>query len=81
MQLEPVSGGKYRGMVHAFQTIAREEGLKGLWRGTVPALLLWVPYTVRTRGRPTQPHTAHTHTIKTIADAAREPTGDPVCGS
>ena len=35
---------KYRGMGHALATIFREEGLRGLWRGTVPGLLLTAPY-------------------------------------
>jgi len=26
-------------------TIVKEEGIVGLWRGTVPAVLLWMPYT------------------------------------
>ena len=35
---------KYRGMGHALATIFREEGVRGLWRGTVPGLLLTAPY-------------------------------------
>jgi solute carrier family 25 thiamine pyrophosphate transporter 19 len=38
-------GGKYRGIAQCARTILREEGLRGLWAGTVPALFLWVPYT------------------------------------
>jgi len=49
VQLEPVGGGpgsgKYRGTGQALALIWREEGLRGMWRGTLPALLLWVPYT------------------------------------
>ena len=54
VQLEPVVGGaaalaaagsKYRGMRQALRLIVREEGVAGLWRGTVPGLLLTVPYT------------------------------------
>lgn len=49
VQLEPISGtsqlSKYKGFGQAFTTIAREEGIQGLWRGTVPGLLLTVPYT------------------------------------
>lgn len=54
VQLEPVSGGdaalkaagsKYRGMRQALKLIVKEEGIAGLWRGTVPGLLLTVPYT------------------------------------
>jgi solute carrier family 25 (mitochondrial thiamine pyrophosphate transporter), member 19 len=52
VQLEPArsgaqaaGAGKYTGLLQAAGTIVREEGVRGLWRGTVPALLLWVPYT------------------------------------
>jgi hypothetical protein len=47
VQLEPTRSGlgKYTGLRQAVSLIAREEGLRGLWRGTAPALLLWVPYT------------------------------------
>ena len=54
VQLEPVlgeaaalraAGSKYRGLGQALRLIVREEGLAGLWRGTVPGLLLTVPYT------------------------------------
>ena len=47
VQLEPTRGGlgKYTGLRQALALIVREEGVRGLWRGTVPALLLWVPYT------------------------------------
>ena len=49
VQLEPTrtgaGGGKYSGTAQALACIFREEGLRGLWRGTLPALLLWVPYT------------------------------------
>lgn len=37
--------GKYRGILQCATTILREEGARGLWAGTVPALFLWVPYT------------------------------------
>ncbi|KAL8140999.1 hypothetical protein V2J09_007020 [Rumex salicifolius] len=36
---------KYTGMLQAFRDIFREEGLRGFWRGNVPALLMVVPYT------------------------------------
>jgi len=47
VQLEPTRSGlgKYTGLRQACALIAKEEGLRGLWRGTAPALLLWVPYT------------------------------------
>jgi solute carrier family 25 thiamine pyrophosphate transporter 19 len=45
VQQEPLSTGKYNGSVAgAAATIAREEGARGLWRGSVPGLLLWMPY-------------------------------------
>jgi solute carrier family 25 thiamine pyrophosphate transporter 19 len=43
--LQPAFTPKYRGLGHAFATILREEGVAGLWRGTVPGVLLAVPYT------------------------------------
>ncbi|EFJ40054.1 mitochondrial substrate carrier [Volvox carteri f. nagariensis] len=55
VQLEPIMGAsaqaqaglrsKYTGFRQALTTIVREEGVPGLWRGTVPGLLLTVPYT------------------------------------
>ncbi|GAU11149.1 hypothetical protein TSUD_197730 [Trifolium subterraneum] len=36
---------KYTGMFQASKDILREEGLKGFWRGNVPALLMVMPYT------------------------------------
>lgn len=52
VQLEPVLGeaaasarSKYRGLGQALRLIVKEEGVAGLWRGTVPGLLLTVPYT------------------------------------
>eukprot|EP00798_Chlamydomonas_sp_ICE-L_P008234 gene8234-1500_t len=49
VQLEPISmsmaGSKYTGFFQALKTIFKEEGIQGLWRGTVPGLLLTVPYT------------------------------------
>lgn len=36
---------KYTGMLQATKDILREEGMLGLWRGNVPGLLLWMPYT------------------------------------
>ena len=52
VQVEPVGprrgalgAGKYRGIAQCARTILKEEGARGLWAGTVPALFLWVPYT------------------------------------
>lgn len=35
---------KYTGMIQALRTIVREEGIQGLWRGTLAGQLLYVPY-------------------------------------
>jgi len=58
VQVEPVGGrgggkagaaggslGKYRGVIQCAATIVKEEGARGLWSGTIPALFLWIPYT------------------------------------
>lgn len=58
VQLEPTSSwallqkglvttapSKYTGMFQASKDILREEGLRGFWRGNVPALLMVMPYT------------------------------------
>lgn len=56
VQLEPIAkratgldpsslASKYTGLRQALTTIVREEGIKGLWRGTLPGQLLTVPYT------------------------------------
>ncbi|WJX27861.1 hypothetical protein P8452_16641 [Trifolium repens] len=56
VQLEPTSSwaslhrdlskpSKYTGMFQATKDIFREEGLRGFWRGNVPALLMVMPYT------------------------------------
>jgi len=45
VQVERGASGKYRGLADATRTILREEGARAMWAGTVPALLLWVPYT------------------------------------
>ncbi|KAF5175514.1 Mitochondrial thiamine diphosphate carrier [Thalictrum thalictroides] len=56
VQLEPTSSwpllhrdlyrpSKYTGIVQATKDIFREEGLRGFWRGNVPALLMVMPYT------------------------------------
>ncbi|BAT80252.1 mitochondrial thiamine diphosphate carrier 2-like isoform X1 [Vigna umbellata] len=56
VQLEPTSSwallrkdlstpSKYTSMVQASKDIFREEGIRGFWRGNVPALLMVMPYT------------------------------------
>ncbi|WIA39300.1 hypothetical protein OEZ86_005417 [Tetradesmus obliquus] len=54
VQLEPISmqhtartklPSHYTGFLNAFKTIVKEEGIRGLWNGTVPGLLLTIPYT------------------------------------
>lgn len=54
VQLEPISvignagrgvHSKYTSLHQAFVTILKEEGMSGLWRGTVPGQLLAIPYT------------------------------------
>ncbi|GAB6031327.1 hypothetical protein CHUAL_009114 [Chamberlinius hualienensis] len=48
LQLEPirrdVNVSKYRGVVHAFKTVASEEGVQALWKGHVPAQCLSITY-------------------------------------
>ncbi|KAM7258456.1 hypothetical protein ACFE04_014197 [Oxalis oulophora] len=56
VQLEPTStwallrgnlagASKYTGIAQATKDILKEEGLRGFWRGNVPALLMVMPYT------------------------------------
>mmetsp|Transcript_18217 Transcript_18217/g.34682 ORF Transcript_18217/g.34682 Transcript_18217/m.34682 type:complete len:402 (+) Transcript_18217:92-1297(+) len=46
VQLDPVRcTGKYSSVLGTMATIFKEEGLVGLWRGTLPAVLFWMPYT------------------------------------
>ena len=48
VQIEPLAlseKSKYTSIGQALSTIFKEEGIQGLWRGTVPGLLLTVPYT------------------------------------
>ncbi|MCO5575850.1 hypothetical protein L7F22_029655 [Adiantum nelumboides] len=54
VQLEPTSTrswnrfsqpSKYTGILQATRDIINEEGIKGLWRGNVPALFMVMPYT------------------------------------
>lgn len=56
VQLEPVQGsgqavGKYRGILQCMREIVKEEGVAGLWRGTVPGQLLTIPYCAVQVGR------------------------------
>ncbi|CCG85136.1 Mitochondrial thiamine pyrophosphate carrier 1 [Taphrina deformans PYCC 5710] len=45
LQLQSSSSGQlYRGTVHGFRTIVQEEGVRALWKGNVPAELLYVTY-------------------------------------
>ncbi|KQK11392.1 hypothetical protein BRADI_2g59930v3 [Brachypodium distachyon] len=56
VQLEPTASwgalrrdvygpSKYTGLMQATKDILREEGLPGFWRGNVPALFMYMPYT------------------------------------
>ncbi|TVU34669.1 hypothetical protein EJB05_16513 [Eragrostis curvula] len=56
VQLEPTTSwgvlqrnvygpSKYTGLLQATRDILREEGLPGFWRGNVPALFMYMPYT------------------------------------
>jgi len=56
VQLEPTTSwgilrrdvygpSKYTGLLQATKDILREEGLPGFWRGNVPALMMYMPYT------------------------------------
>ncbi|CAH9117811.1 unnamed protein product [Cuscuta epithymum] len=45
LQKHPYPSSKYTGMLQAAKDIFREEGLRGFWRGNVPALLMVMPYT------------------------------------
>uniref|UniRef100_A0ACD5XCV9 Uncharacterized protein n=1 Tax=Avena sativa TaxID=4498 RepID=A0ACD5XCV9_AVESA len=56
VQLEPTASwgllrkdvygpSKYTGLLQASKDILREEGLPGFWRGNVPALFMYMPYT------------------------------------
>ncbi|KAG9134399.1 hypothetical protein Leryth_023784 [Lithospermum erythrorhizon] len=45
LRREAYAKSKYTGMLQATKDIFREEGLRGFWRGNVPALLMVMPYT------------------------------------
>ncbi|XP_072961277.1 mitochondrial thiamine diphosphate carrier 2-like isoform X2 [Typha angustifolia] len=45
LQRELYAPSKYTGILQASRDIFREEGLPGFWRGNVPALLMYMPYT------------------------------------
>ncbi|GAO52780.1 mitochondrial carrier [Saitoella complicata NRRL Y-17804] len=38
------AGPSYRGITHALRTILREEGISGLWKGNIPAEMLYLTY-------------------------------------
>ncbi|KAA8909023.1 mitochondrial deoxynucleotide carrier [Sphaerosporella brunnea] len=39
-----VDGPTYRGIIHTMRTILRQEGIRGLWKGNIPAVLLYMTY-------------------------------------
>ncbi|AGO10026.1 AaceriAAR036Wp [[Ashbya] aceris (nom. inval.)] len=43
-QLQLASELKYRGILHTFRTVVREEGVRALWKGNVPASAMYVLY-------------------------------------
>ncbi|CDO93930.1 unnamed protein product [Kluyveromyces dobzhanskii CBS 2104] len=43
-QLQPVHEDKYKGIVSTVKTILKEEGLRALWKGNVPATAMYVVY-------------------------------------
>lgn len=36
--------GYYKTAAHALRRIVHDEGIRGLWKGSVPGILLWAPY-------------------------------------
>jgi|SRR5579859_2405878 len=46
LQLQTKSDTTYRGAVHAGRTIIAQEGITALWKGNVPAELLYVSYSM-----------------------------------
>ncbi|QEU60944.1 Tpc1 [Kluyveromyces lactis] len=43
-QLQPVQEDKYKGIASTVRTIMKEEGLRALWKGNVPATAMYVVY-------------------------------------
>lgn len=43
-QIQPMHESKYGGMLSTVRTIAAEEGARGLWKGNVPASIMYVLY-------------------------------------
>jgi solute carrier family 25 (mitochondrial thiamine pyrophosphate transporter), member 19 len=46
LQLQSSRGTTYRGAIHAAKTILNQEGVAALWKGNVPAELLYVSYSM-----------------------------------
>lgn len=46
LQLQSRPGTTYRGAIHAGKTIVAREGLTALWKGNIPAELLYVSYSM-----------------------------------
>ncbi|SCW01865.1 LAFE_0E08988g1_1 [Lachancea fermentati] len=44
LQLQPVHEAKYRGIISTVETVIREEGIRALWKGNVPAMIMYVLY-------------------------------------
>src|SRR5271170_3920850 len=46
LQLQTRRGTTYRSAIHASKTIVAQEGLTALWKGNIPAELLYVSYSM-----------------------------------
>ena len=46
LQLQTRPGTTYRGAIHAGKTIVAQEGFTALWKGNIPAELLYVSYSM-----------------------------------
>ena len=46
LQLQTTRGKTYRGAIHAARTIVAHEGVTALWKGNIPAELLYVSYSM-----------------------------------